>query len=74
MRAEQDGYVLQNAEFKLSGNHGKRMSQASYVCVSDYLMAIQCVETVHIARYHNHDNMLNGVVRMCGALFIWFTD
>ena len=36
MRVEQDGYVLENADYILSGNHGKRMSQVNYISATDY--------------------------------------
>ena len=34
MRAEQDGYVLQNDVYILSGNQSKRMSKASNIYIS----------------------------------------
>ena len=46
MRAEQDGYVLQNDEYILSGNYGKRMSQVSYINVTDYLVPLQSAEDI----------------------------
>ena len=46
MRAEQDGYVLENAHYILSGIYGKRMSHVSNIDVTDYLLLLLVLKTV----------------------------
>jgi len=46
MWAEQDGYVLENDEYLLRVNKGKRMSQACFINAADYFLLPQNVETV----------------------------